>query len=201
MKQQLEQLMRQGQGGGQPPAQKRGTKAEPQQKDFDTYQEWTDARQDWRLEQKLMERQRASQREGFIKDFRGRQAKHFEAGRQAYPDFDSVVSTIANKLPAHVGLALMESDHAPHIAYHLAKNPGEAAKIAALSPLRGAMQIARMEAMFKQQEGQEAHVTAIPAPLPTVKAKGGVHDTANETMSQYASRRAKEDMDRRKMGL
>lgn len=79
-------------------------------------------------------------------------------GQEKYADFDTVVNNgLAPFLTGELRQAMLLSDKAEDVAYHLGKNPAEAARIARLHPLLMSREIALVESKLNptsQEEGR-----------------------------------------------
>jgi hypothetical protein len=114
-----------------------------------------------------------------------------DVARKAIPDYDAVLKSAKNAPVApHVEGLLLESDKAPLLAYHLAKNPDKLERLNALPPVAAAREIGRLEARLSLPNPNKA--TAAPKPIAPVK--GGASPTkapAEMSMEEYAAYRAK----------
>lgn len=89
--------------------------------------------------------------------------------REKAPDFDQVaLSPNSHPVTPFMADLIKESDQGPEIAYWLAKNHQESARIAALPPARAAVEIGRLEARFAQPAAPR--FTQAPAPVKTVSS-------------------------------
>lgn len=112
-----------------------------------------------------------------------------EAGIGQFDDFEEVViqgaRDLAWPLSAHLGQALLESDHGPAIAYSLASNVKLAKEVAALSPNKQVAWLGRQEAKLDagsgdagntagaaSEEGAETKPPVTKAPAPVSRARG-----------------------------
>lgn len=114
-----------------------------------------------------------------------------EKAKAEMPDFDEVIANENVTITETMGMAILNSDHGPKIAYHLGKNPAEAARIAALSPARQLLALGALEVTLN------APPKTTTAPDPITPIKGGRANPApktphEESMEEYAARRASE---------
>lgn len=117
--------------------------------------------------QQVMQQRQAQQRNA-AQQFQQRIASINDAGGAAYADFVEVAHSVP--MPQHVVGVLAECD-APHeVAYFLGKNPKEAARIAALSPIAVARELTKIEAKLTKIEAPAP--SNAPAPPPTLRARG-----------------------------
>lgn len=89
-----------------------------------------------------------------------------ESVKKSIPDYDQAVTAFANqggKFEPHVIEEIRDSEKGPQLAYHLAKNPGLAAELNAMSARDAAREIGRLEA--KVSLPQPKRQTQAPAPL------------------------------------
>jgi hypothetical protein len=112
-----------------------------------------------------------------------------EKAVERYPDFEEkVVKGAQGETPTWVAtpvmsLAMKTSDVGPDVAYHLATNPEESKRIAALSPLEQAREMGRLEGKFTYQEKPPAKkVSEAPEPPTQVtKGAGGKFKVSEDT--------------------
>lgn len=114
---------------------------------------YIDARYQWLTEQreakaaheKRVNEQRGTQQE-FIASYEAQRTATVTAGREKYPDFESVVFALPpNVLSPEMALAIFQTGQPADVAYHLGKNPDEAARIAKLPPLKKAIELGKLE--------------------------------------------------------
>jgi hypothetical protein len=156
-------------GTKQTPAASDHADGKPRPEDFDTYEAYTEALTDWKLEQR--ERQRAQQ-EAERRVFDSWMAR-IEAARREHPDFDEVVDS---DVPVSEAMqrAILESDQGAEVAYWLGKHPEEAARIAKLSPIAAIREIGRIEAsLAKPSPSPKPKATVTRAPKPVSPVSGG----------------------------
>lgn len=157
-------------------------------KEADYNGDWTKFQADyaaWKaaniIEGKLLEREQRDtsrrlneqQREA-TEDF----LERVETVKTSVPDYDKAFEAFAaggGKFAEHVIEEIRDSEKGPMLAYHLAKNPGVAAELNAMSPRDAAREIGRLEA--KVSLPQPKRQTQAPAPLTALK--GGASPTAD----------------------
>lgn len=109
-----------------------------------------------------------------------------EEFRDEMPDFDQVFN--ANVPITEVAAEfLAESDVGPKIAYHLSKNLGQAHRIAALNPVRQAVELTRLEAQLKAAPPAK-RTTKAPKPAKPITAAGssGTFDPSSASVGDIA---------------
>lgn len=201
--------------------------ARPRREDFvdpDSYDaavdEWNDARQDRRdaireaerahnekaqkeeAERATAEREQEAQLRSAQEAWQDRRAKAVEV----HPDFVEVVEGWNWSCTPAMGEAIMSEPNGADIAYHLASNPDDAAKIAALPPIRQFLEIGKLAASLTQPEAPEPRVEAPRAPRPVSPVRRGngpattrtLEEIGNEgTVDDYAAVRGKQLRDAR----
>lgn len=137
-----------------------------------------------RSEAELQAREAAAARSAMFQD-------RVAEARAQIPDLDVIFSP---NLPiSDVGARFVaESDKGPQVAYWLAQNQQEAARIALLDPIAQGFELGRIEARLSVAPTVRK-VSHAPAPVPTVGggASPAGKDPANMSMSEYAEWRRK----------
>lgn len=133
---------------------------EPKRNDFDSYEDYIEARADYRADQKVNKR---------FEDYEGKQKKVTEAqtkqeaqkafdkqaekrvadGRKEFADFDTVVNDAVEDgvipLNSELYYGIIDSDIGHKLAYHLSKHPAEAEKLLALNPRAQLRELGKLE--------------------------------------------------------
>jgi hypothetical protein len=172
----LEAKLAGGAGTGAPPgeAEHQARPAEapgkPRPEDFDTYEAYTEALTDWKLEQRERERARQDAERRVFESWMER----IDAARKAHPDFDEVVDS-DTPVSAAMQQAILESDQGAEIAYWLGKHPEEAERISKLPPIAAIREIGRIEALLssKKEPSPKPKATITRAPKPVTPVSGG----------------------------
>lgn len=160
---------------------------EPRQENFDNYEAYLVAVAEHRVTQRIADEQRAA--EARLEQTRQIEARRaFEAraseASQRYADYDEVAESVLadRSFPISPAMAdvVMDSDKGPDLIYWLGNHPEEAARIAALSPLKAARELGRIE--DKLVIPTKRTVTQAPPPPTTVKG-GEVPSKALAEMS------------------
>ena len=111
-------------------------------------------------------------------------AARMDAARAKYQDLDEVIDAADVVFPQSTFDVIVESDQSAEIAYHLAKNPAESARIAALSPVQQIKELARLEDKFKATTPQPIkRVTQAPTPISALGGNGEIAGKDPEKMS------------------
>lgn len=108
-----------------------------------------------------------------------------ETGKQKYKDFEERTDYIlyGDGFPSNRGMgeAILESDHKDDILYFLGTHIKEAERIAALNPIKAALEIAKINSRFSAKK--KSNITkASPPPTPLNGNKGGATQGNPEKM-------------------
>lgn len=163
----------------------------PKRESFRDDEEFLQAQIDHRAEQlaqqKLAERQKAEQSERMAESFLEKAEKAIER----YPDFQAVVSNPALPINEPMAEFIAESDMGPDVAYYLGKNPGKAAQIAAMTPVKAAIALKGIEAEIAAKPAP-TKPSAAPAPIKPIGASSAsTKSPAEMTDAEYAKWRKK----------
>lgn len=156
---------------------------EPQRDRFESYEAYLEARAEWRADQKVEQRFKAREAEATTQ--RAAQSQQEAAQRfrehaakvaSEIEDFEDVLAASSAPLSQAMANAITRSGElGPRIAYHLAKNPDEARRIAALDPAEQAMEIGFLKASVSKEPVKKP--SKAPDPIQPVKAgKSGGDD-------------------------
>lgn len=98
-----------------------------------------------------------------------------EKASETMPDFEEKVLVGAQRgewaCSQDMADALRATDKGPELAYHLASNPAEAARLYRLSPALQLMELGKLEAKLAQPKTKT--VTDAPTPIPQARGSGG----------------------------
>lgn len=164
----------------------------PRQEQFASYEEYIDARADWRARQSLKaerdrETREASERQAKQTAEQRRETLQKAAAEAAekFPDFEDVVAAADIPITPTMAEALADSEKKPELLYYLAKHPEEARSLAAKSPASQALAIGRLEERLKAVTPRTT-VTDAGDPPRTVKGKGPSSPDPNKmTFEEY----------------
>jgi hypothetical protein len=145
---------------------------EPQAKDFDTYEGYVRALTiylDQEREAKKADDARKKANDEKAVEIANTWQSRSDEVRKQHADFDDVMEAGEN-LPISAAMRdfLIESDRGPELAYTLAKKPGEVERIAKLSPIAAARELARIElslAPKSEAPKPKPRVTQTPEPI------------------------------------
>lgn len=139
---------------------------------FKSYDEYTEAVAEWKVEQRIKKAQeefnKRTEHERFQESKRAFDERVLKV-REKYPDFDELF----DRAPISEAMAptILESEQGPELAVYLSKNPDVARKIYNLSPTQAARELGKIEAKLDDLLQIKA-VTDAPAPLRPVRPKG-----------------------------
>lgn len=167
---------------------KQETDAQPRAEQFEVYDDYVravgrwEARQEFnRLdaerEQRVKERETKTREEQVEAAFKAK-VQEFKAKT---PDFDSVVNNPSLQISKTMYEAMRESEVGEQIAYHLGKNPAEAARIAALSPIASIREIGKLEAKLSIMPPPAQTLKPSNAPAPPAVVGGSSGGTVKDT--------------------
>lgn len=143
----------------------------PTAENFDTYEAYIESLTDWKLEQREQKRAAEETQKAVGEAWNTR----LDEARTRYEDFDDVVS-VELPISAAMQQTIVGSEHGPDLAYYLASNPAETARIAQLAPLAAAMALGKIEAGFAKEETPETPkpklTSSAPKPPTPVAARG-----------------------------
>ena len=134
----------------------------PEIDQFETYEEYEEARIAHIVEQRLRHEETARQRTSVLKTYEERAAKF----KESKSDYDSIVSDPSLKITTLMAEVIRESDVGPQVAYHLGTNRSEAERIAGLPPHRQAAELGKLEAMLTSRSAAPPSPKPIPPEPP-----------------------------------
>lgn len=156
----------------------------PNRDDFRSDGDYEQAMDDWKFERRLAEHQQRQAQARMVENWTAR----LDQAQSEIPDLKEVLGKADVQLPQVALDAIVESDMGPQIAYHLAKNPAEARRIASMSAAGAAREIGKLEAqMMPSVRGVEK--SKAPAPIEPLK---GTSSTAIKDSSQMSYEEWKE---------
>lgn len=111
--------------------------------------------------------------------------------REQYADYDVVAKNPNLAITEAMARVIRESDAGPQIAYHLGKNPTEAARIAVLSPEAQAFELGAIKAAILSPK-TAPKVPASPIKPVTAVAAGGEKDPDSMSIEEWMTWRNKQ---------
>ena len=137
--------------------------------------------------EKLELRERQTQQERAAEAFHDKAEK----AQAQYPDFQAVISNPTLTINEAMAEFITDSDSGAEIAYHLGKNPHRAADIAAMSPIKAARELTKLEAELAAKPKPQP--SRAPAPISPIKAESGGSKSVEEmTDAEFAAYRRRQ---------
>lgn len=166
------QLQREWEAKQPPPKVSEPEKGVPKLEDFETTEEWLDARTDWKYDQKVKaEAQKAEAQQQEKENARLRAKYDSQQAKMSdkYDDYDDLMDNMKDyDIPPYISTAVMESDIGGELSYFLGKNPDELEKILGLSPLAAVKALGRIELKLESAP-KPKDIPKAPAPFKGVK--------------------------------
>jgi len=154
----------------------------PKLEDFQTLEAYQEALTDWKLDERdrlQKEQQARTDTENALRTEQTEWARKEKAARKAHSDYDDLMETV--QIPAGPGVlaarqALLEDPNGAELLYHLAKNPKELERIAALPPASAVMAVGRLSAAFETPatENGKPKLSGAPKPPPPSSRPGKI---------------------------
>jgi hypothetical protein len=116
----------------------------PKLAEFSTPDEWADALFKWERAQNAKEAEDAERREVF--DTYHERLEEVKAEHDDWEDVFEEMKSEDVKIPESVSTAIIEMEHGPEVAYHLAKNPEMRDKLMRMSAVSAIREVGRIEA-------------------------------------------------------
>lgn len=169
--QELDQYLRYGHQQPPPPQPQQPAQphsnGRPHQDQFQSYEEFTEALTDWKVEQAMQKRtEQERQQAAAYAQQQQVSSWHERVGsfRSEAPDFDEVLADVDHiQVPQVLQQALMRDKDGPKLAYELARQPEKFAELARLDPLAQLTALGELKASLH-------HAAAQAAPPPRPKA-------------------------------
>jgi hypothetical protein len=170
----------------------------PKVEDYTDYSEYQEALTDWKVDQKLQERdskraesEAKARNQSESERVSARQNDMIEAGERKYDDFEEVVKSDKTQYSQAAFLSMIESDIAEDLVYHLAKNPDEAQRIAKLPAYAQAKEIGKLEDKLSAKKPPKT--SNAPEPIKPIGSGQTLTKTVEEmTPEEYKEYRLKQ---------
>lgn len=194
--------------GGSTKQTKATVEGEPNPDSFETYVDYVKALAKWEYsqgekakEEKATKAKQEAEHAKVITTY----AERAKAFAKAHDDFDEVIADVEDILaPPYVLQGIAESENGPALAYELAKNPTEYARICKLPPIAAARELGKIEAKLsassEEKKSETKTVTNAPKPVAPVgkgQAKVAKSITDPDVSFQDYVRLRREQMKRR----
>lgn len=166
------------------PAQQPAGDGEPKRQDYDSYEAYIDARAEWRADRRVEERltkqrdeeaqtRTAAEQQKLEQTFRD----HAQKVMTEIEDFEDVISGSPVMLTKGMADSMLHAGEiGPRILYHLAKNPAEAQRIAALPESRQAAEIGKIEVKLSGPAQEMKKPSKAPEPINPIGGKAPATD-------------------------
>jgi hypothetical protein len=145
-------------------------KVEPKREAFADDEEYLAAQIEHRAERLAAERIEQRRQADVVDERNDRFAEQSEKAAERYADFHTVVGNPALRINESMAEFITESDLGADVAYFLGKNPAQAAQIAALSPVKAARELVRIETELAARP--KATPSKAPEPINPVGTRG-----------------------------
>ena len=136
---------------------------------FESYDDFTEALTDWKIEQRETVREQKAKEESASKqrnDIQKSYAEKSDKFRAETPDYDDVIAEIADvELTEATAVSVLESDLAAQLTYYFGQNPQELDRINSLSPFATAREIGKLEAKLSSTPKTVPKQSTAPAPI------------------------------------
>lgn len=162
----------------QPAAQPQQSAAEgaPKAEQFSSYEEFLEAKAEWKAEQKVAEVLRKQQETTHQQSAQAENAKlqqawekRADAASEIYDDFEEVALDPELPVSNPMAEAIRRAEKGADVLYYLGKHRDEAAQIARMDPLSAAIRIGEIAATITQPQQKKA--TNAPPPINPVGAR------------------------------
>lgn len=180
---------------GQAPAQKDPNQP-PSPENFSTQEEYIEALTDYKLDQKLHQRERQQKQAEEINQKASSWDSRLSDARRDIPDYDEVVNSADIPVANHVVELLMEHDQGAKIVHHLAKNTDLVDKLNGLSSAKAAFEIAQIAQQFVKSETtdtapvKERNLSKAPPPAKTIgQGRSTTPNLSDMSMEDYVKQR------------
>ena len=171
--------------------------AEPKREDHDDYESYVKAVAAYEAVQAASKhiaeaetrRRQADERreaESYQQSFEEARSTAYERGVDAYPDFEEVTTADDLAISPAMAEAILSSDKAHELWYHLGKHPEIAERIAGLPPVQQGRELGKLEATLGGKR-----MSAAPKPTQSVQARGSTQNglTDSLTTEEWIKRR------------
>ncbi len=164
----------------------------PRVDDFETYEDYLDARADYIAERKFeskiaehAQRVQAQSTQAYQAKINETWGEKVTAARDKYSDFDEVIESAEQPITPVIAHALKVSAIGGDIGYYLAKNPSEMDRLAKLDPFTTAIEIGKLEAKLSHTP-PKTEVSKAPEPITPMGGKSETKkDPANMTDAEF----------------
>lgn len=160
------------------PKKQDASEGKPKPDNFDTHGEYVEALTEWKTDQKLKERDQKHERSK-LEEAQAKLVSTYSERMKSFSekveDFQDVLEEV-NDIPLSPTLRdiILSSQNGPELAYEMAKNRDEYARLCKLPPTEAAREVGKLEARLSLKASdpttESKKVTNAPKPLSPVKA-------------------------------
>lgn len=173
----------------------------PKRDDFEDYDQYVDALTDFKVarakstwESEIKQKEADTQ---FQTKMEETKQKIVQAGVAKYPDFEEVALDPTAPITMAIGEALAESDIPHDVVYYLAKNRGEAVRLARLTPYQIGREIVKIENEIRRLEAENpAKPKTVTNAPPPIKPVGSSH-TVSKDLEKMTQKEYEAEMQKR----
>jgi len=160
---------------------------EPQPQDFADLETYLEAKAEHIANQRLSQTQQAATQEAIVQEKAQNFNQRAAEFRQSAPDFDQAIAAVpAVLMKPDMVEVILDIDEGPQVAYHLATNLHECARIASLSGRQQALEIGKLAARLAAKP-EPKRISAAPEPVKPIKSTGSTQKRPEDmTMDEYA---------------
>ena len=162
------------------PAKPVQAEGKPQLEQFQTHSDWVEAVTDWKVDQKLKQRETEANNAKIVQSWNEKKAE----ARKDIPDLDEVLDEMETPSPVASSI-IYESDQGPRIAHYLGLNPDELREINRMTPPKAALAVARIEARLAPPKPTSKKVSEAPPPPKPVTASVSSKATPDTRLEVY----------------
>lgn len=162
---------------------------DPQPQDFDDLETYLEAKAEHIAGMKMSQTQQVAAQEAIRQEKAQGFNQRADELRKSAPDFDQAIAAVPAVLmkPEMVDV-ILDIDEGPQVAYHLATNLHECARIASLPERQQALELLKLAAKLAARP-EPKRVTSAPEPVKPIKAQGSTSKRPEDmSMDEYAKR-------------
>jgi len=149
--------------------QKAAQEGKPTLDQFESYDEFTDALTDWKIDQREAQRDQKAKEESSNKqrnDIQKSYADKSDKFRESTPDYDDVIAEIADvELTQAFATSVLESDQSAELTYYFGKNPDELDRLNSENQRFVDREMGKLEAKLSSTPKTVPKQSTAPAPI------------------------------------
>lgn len=156
-------------------AEQASQSVEPKRESFENDEAYLRAQLDRLASQRATELLQRKEQERIEQERTEKWIEKADAASERFPDFDEVVGNPSLPINPTMAEWLTEDEKGVEVAYHLGKHPNQAARIAAMTPVRAARELARIAAEISAPKPK---ASPPPDPITPVGSRGRASSSA-----------------------